>query len=109
MSGISIEDELLKRAAYFEDILAKALPAEEGYARTVIEAMNYSLLAGGKRLRPVMMLEAFKLFAGEEADDVHEGLHAVDAQVVDDGSLACVLLWHYESVELLGTCTDGDG
>ena len=69
MSSVSIEDELLKRAAYFEDILGKSLPAEEGYASTVIEAMNYSLLAGGKRLRPVMMLEAFKLFAGEDADD----------------------------------------
>ncbi len=69
MSSVSIEDELLKRAAYFEDILGKSLPAEEGYAKTVIEAMNYSLLAGGKRLRPVMMLEAFKLFAGQDADD----------------------------------------
>ena len=69
MSAVSIEDELLKRAAYFEDILKQALPKEEGYAKTVTEAMNYSLLAGGKRLRPVMMLEAFKLFAGEDADD----------------------------------------
>ena len=69
MSAVSIEDELLKRAAYFENLLKEALPKEEGYAKTVIEAMNYSLLAGGKRLRPVMMLEAFKLFAGEDADD----------------------------------------
>ena len=69
MSSISIEDELLKRAAYFEDILGKSLPKEEGYATTVIEAMNYSLLAGGKRLRPVMMLESFRLFAGSDADD----------------------------------------
>lgn len=69
MSSVSVEDELLKRAAYFEDILGKSLPKEEGYSSTVIEAMNYSLLAGGKRLRPVMMLEAFKLFAGEDADD----------------------------------------
>ncbi len=69
MSSVSIQDELLKRAAYFEDILGKSLPAEEGYAKIGIEAMNYSLLAGGKRLRPVMMLEAFKLFAGEDADD----------------------------------------
>ena len=28
MSAVSIEDELLKRAAYFEDILGKSLPAE---------------------------------------------------------------------------------
>ncbi len=62
------EDELMNRASYVEDVLKEFLPREEGYARTVIEAMNYSLLAGGKRLRPVMMMEAYKLFAGDDAD-----------------------------------------
>ena len=62
-------DELSKKAEHVEEILKKFLPKEEGYARTVIEAMNYSLLAGGKRLRPVMMLESYKLFAGEDADE----------------------------------------
>ena len=29
------------------------------------EAMRYSLLSGGKRLRPIFLLEAYRLFAGE--------------------------------------------
>ena len=47
-----------------EDIIVKFLPAEEGYQKTVMEAMNYSFLAGGKRLRPMLMLETYRLFGG---------------------------------------------
>ncbi|MCR4995928.1 MAG: polyprenyl synthetase family protein [Butyrivibrio sp.] len=69
MSQNDFTAELSKRAEHVEEILKKYLPKEEGYAKTVIEAMNYSLLAGGKRLRPVMMLESYKLFAGDDADE----------------------------------------
>lgn len=40
-----------------EKVIRRYLPAQEGYAGKVIEAMNYSVLAGGKRLRPMMMAE----------------------------------------------------
>jgi len=36
---------------------------EECYVATVLEAMEYSILAGGKRLRPLLMKETFELFA----------------------------------------------
>ena len=68
MLSEGFERKLTDRAAFFEDVLAKFLPKEEGYAKVVLEAMNYSLLAGGKRIRPVMMLESYRLFAGQEAD-----------------------------------------
>jgi geranylgeranyl diphosphate synthase type II len=68
MADKSFEKELLDRAAHIEEVLKKFLPKEEGYAKTCIEAMNYSLLAGGKRLRPVMMLEAYRLFS-KNADE----------------------------------------
>ena len=68
MDSEVFEKKLTDRAAFFEDVLKKFLPKEEGYAKTVLEAMNYSLLAGGKRIRPVMMLESFRLFAGSDAD-----------------------------------------
>ena len=42
------------------------LPAEEGFAKTMAQAMNYSILAGGKRLRPMLILETLRLFGGEE-------------------------------------------
>ena len=48
------------------DIVMKYLPKEEGYQKKVIEAMNYSVLAGGKRLRPLFMQEAYKMFATDE-------------------------------------------
>lgn len=62
------EERLKEKAAFCEGVLKKYLPAEEGYAKVVKEAMNYSLLAGGKRLRPMMMLESYRLFMGDEAD-----------------------------------------
>lgn len=40
------------------------LPKEEGYQKTVLEAMNYSVSAGGKRLRPMLMLETYRMFGG---------------------------------------------
>ncbi len=67
--GNDFNARLSEKAAHIEDVLKDFLPAEEGYAKTVIEAMNYSLLAGGKRLRPMMILEAYRLFAGENADE----------------------------------------
>lgn len=56
--------EIAKRVAEIEEIIAKYLPKEEGYQKTVIEAMNYSIQAGGKRLRPMLMLETYRLFGG---------------------------------------------
>ena len=47
-----------------EHIITSYLPREEGRQKTVIEAMNYSVLAGGKRLRPVLMREAYFMFGG---------------------------------------------
>lgn len=55
------------RVAMIENVLKMYLPEECGYQKTVIEAMNYSVLAGGKRLRPMLMLETCRLFGGDEA------------------------------------------
>ena len=51
--------------ATVESILKKYLPEETGYQKTLLEAMNYSLLAGGKRIRPTMMRETYWIFGGE--------------------------------------------
>lgn len=47
-----------------ESVLQQYLPQQKGYQKLIMEAMAYSLLAGGKRLRPMMMQETFKLFGG---------------------------------------------
>lgn len=58
------ENELQKKVDHIEEIIRSYLPKEEGYPRTVIEAMNYSVLAGGKRLRPMLMEETYHMFGG---------------------------------------------
>lgn len=62
---MQIEQEIARRAQAIEGIIRSYLPKEEGYQRKVIEAMNYSILAGGKRLRPMLMQETYRLFGGE--------------------------------------------
>lgn len=71
-------DRLLKeKTEQLEKEIREYLPAEEGLQKTVIEAMNYSLLAGGKRLRPMLMLETFAACGGE-GDLVRPFLAAVE-------------------------------
>lgn len=60
----SFKEEQNKKAEAIEKLLAQYLPKEEGFAGKVAEAMNYSVLAGGKRLRPMLMAETYRLFGG---------------------------------------------
>lgn len=62
---MDFEAEKKKKGQEIELIIQKYLPEETGFQRTVIEAMNYSVLAGGKRLRPMLMLETYRLFGGK--------------------------------------------
>lgn len=61
---MDMRTELAARTGQVEEILRQYLPEEEGFQKTVIEAMNYSLRAGGKRLRPLLMLETYRMFGG---------------------------------------------
>lgn len=55
---------LKEKTKQIETIIGAYLPRETGYQKTVLEAMNYSLLAGGKRLRPMLMQETYRMFGG---------------------------------------------
>ena len=63
---MSFKEELLKKTEEIEELLKGYLPREEGFQKTVLEAMNYSILAGGKRLRPMLMQETYRMFGGKE-------------------------------------------
>ena len=62
---LDFQTQLSKNVKEIEEIIAKFLPSETGYQEIVIKAMNYSILAGGKRLRPMLMQETYKLFGGK--------------------------------------------
>ena len=63
---MNFQDELKKRTDEIEEQIRAYLPKEEGFAKTMAQAMNYSMLAGGKRLRPMLILETCRLFGGED-------------------------------------------
>lgn len=62
---MNFEEELRLRTDNVQKIIEKYLPKAEGFQKTVLEAMNYSMLAGGKRLRPILMQETYRMFGGK--------------------------------------------
>ena len=63
---MNFQIELEKKVSEIETIIQSFLPKEEGFAATMAQAMNYSMRAGGKRLRPLFLMETCRLFQGEE-------------------------------------------
>lgn len=61
---MSFKEEMSAKTDYINEEIGKYLPVEEGYQKTVLEAMNYSILAGGKRLRPLLMNETYRMLGG---------------------------------------------
>lgn len=59
---MTFNQKLHDRVQEVETIVTGYLPAQEGYNRTVLCAMNYAVRAGGKRLRPLLMEETYRLF-----------------------------------------------
>lgn len=62
---MNFREEQRQRTEQIEAVLRDYLPAQEGYQKLIMEAMEYSLMAGGKRLRPMLMMETYRLFGGE--------------------------------------------
>jgi len=62
---MNFKEEQQKKVQEIEKILKGYLPKAEGYQKEIMEAMAYSVMAGGKRLRPMLMQETYRLFGGE--------------------------------------------
>ncbi len=56
--------ELEIRVQQVQEIMKAFMPTDKGLLEKLTEAMNYSVNAGGKRLRPILMLETYRLFGG---------------------------------------------
>ena len=74
---------LQKKVQYVEDVLKRrGVLVEEGYQHTVIEAMNYALMGGGKRLRPLIMSEVYSMFSNnassQNKDDIESFMTALE-------------------------------
>lgn len=62
---MDFKNELKSRAESIDALLNEYLPPVGGYQKTCVEAMRYAVEGGGKRLRPMLMKETFRLFGGE--------------------------------------------
>lgn len=62
---MNFKTELQERTDFAEAVIEKYLPEEHGFSGRMAKAVNYSMRAGGKRLRPVFMREAYQIWGGE--------------------------------------------
>ena len=74
----TFKQELKTRTAEIEQLIGTYLPEETGHQKTILEAMNYSMTAGGKRLRPMLMQEMCRLFTGCLLESVIPFMAAVE-------------------------------
>ena len=95
MNAEDFEARLAAAGARVEDVLRERLPLPEGHQARVMEAMRYAALAGGKRLRPFLVIEAARLFGVEG-----------DAPVVAGAALECVHAYSLVHDDL--PCMDDD-
>ena len=74
---MNFKEELTNRVQQIEDVIFSMLPTEEGPQKQVIEAMRYSVMAGGKRLRPMLMWESYRSF-GKDDEKVYPFMAALE-------------------------------
>ena len=63
---MSFKEIQKEKTAQIEQILKAYLPRVQGYQEVIMDAMSYSMLAGGKRLRPMLMQETYRMFGGTD-------------------------------------------
>ena len=78
MENTVFKQEQEKNILYIEDVLKKYLPKNPSFQKTIYDAMEYSVMAGGKRLRPMMMYQAYKMFGGEDKELIEPFMAAIE-------------------------------
>lgn len=63
---MNFDEELKKRRDRADAVLERYLPAEDAVPGKLAEAMNYSIRSGGKRIRPILMMESYQMFGGRK-------------------------------------------
>ena len=75
---MTFDEILAQKAGEMEDVIKRFLPDAKGYQKTVLEAMNYAVNAGGKRLRPMLMAETASLFGGARSQLLEPFMAAIE-------------------------------
>ncbi|MCR5792615.1 MAG: polyprenyl synthetase family protein [Lachnospiraceae bacterium] len=75
---MSFEAQLENKIKQTEQLIYQFLPEETGFQKRLFEAMNYSMKAGGKRIRPLLMRETYLLCGGKEEKVVYPFMAAME-------------------------------
>lgn len=67
VKSVSFREELERKTQWVESVIMRYLPEEEDFAVILADAVNYSIKAGGKRIRPLLMYESYKMAGGSHA------------------------------------------
>ncbi len=78
MTDPTFDERLEEKTMETERVIRSFLPEEAGQAGTLLEAMNYSMLAGGKRLRPLILLESYRMFGGRSEAEAYPFMAALE-------------------------------
>ena len=78
MENTAFKQEQEENISYVEDVLKNYLPKNPSFQKTIYDAMEYSVMAGGKRLRPMMMYQAYKMFGGEDKELIEPFMAAIE-------------------------------
>lgn len=73
-----MRQQMNRKICEIETLLKKYLPEKEGYQKTIFEAMEYALMAGGKRLRPMFMFEIYTMLGGKEPAAIEPFMAAIE-------------------------------
>ena len=66
-NSVNFEQMLARKTAYVQEVIERYLPEASGYAGKLSEAMRYSLTAGGKRIRPLLLYESCLIHGADPA------------------------------------------
>ena len=78
-------DELRKSQEQAEQTVERYLPEIKASPGRLAEAMRYSVLAGGKRVRPILLLQSYAMYGG--CDDTLAGPFAAAIEMIHTSSL----------------------
>ena len=64
--NMMFEKQMQDKVQEIEQVIQAYMPKKSSFQKTIIDVMDYTMSAGGKRIRPLLMKECYSLFGGKE-------------------------------------------